>query len=154
MRTLIALATLLVSTVALGAPLPARSGQTVRIAIAGHRQKGIGLRADSGGWRLALAGCDEAQLAEVSDVTDGATPSKWRVYVAGGALRFSAPRFLPGHAYRVELRSGQTGFIYLYPPAGKSARQRMIFSDEDAATDPAPAGVTDDGIAIAPKGVL
>ena len=93
-------------------------------------------------------------MAEVSDVTDGATPSKWRVAVTGGALTFTAPRFLPGHAYRVELRSGGTGFIYLYPPRAGSAHHRMVFTDEDAATNPAPAGVTDDGIAIAPKGVL
>src|SRR5262245_37719617 len=92
---------------ALAAPLRAKNGQTINLSLGGQRARGIGLRPSGNTWRLELAQT-EAVEADVFDVTAGAPPTKWTVFVTAGSLVFDEPRFIADHAYRVQLRRGET----------------------------------------------
>jgi nitrogen fixation protein len=144
MRSLALLLILSVATPALSAPLPAKNGSTINVKVEGKRERGIGLKAQANGWRLELRGAASG-TAEVVDVTQGALGSKWMVSVEDGALVFDAARFVAGHAYRVELKSG-SALVYLYPPTSRKSHS-VVFADSEA-----PAA--DDGIAITPKSAL
>jgi len=63
---------------AVAAPLKIRNGSSVRVALHGKREAGVGLRAGRGGWRLELAAAP-SDVADVVDVTDGANGAKWTV---------------------------------------------------------------------------
>jgi hypothetical protein len=136
--------------VAAAAPLKIRNGSSVRVAVHGKREAGVGLRAQKGGWKLDVTATADA-VADVLDVTEGFNETRWTVDVAtGGGLFFDSERFIAGHAYRVTLRKGTEAIgstlVYLYPPTGP-AKSRVTF-DDDAAS----AG--DDEIAISKKPTL
>jgi hypothetical protein len=137
---------------ALAAPLRAKNGQTVRLRLGSQHERGIGLKPGrpESGWRLVLAPT-EAEAADVVDVTVGAPANKWTVAVVGDALMFDASRFVPDHAYRVELRRGAralgSALVYLYPPPEKRGKQQLVFDSDEAPAD-------DDGIAVMPKSAL
>jgi len=138
----------LVSQAAVAGSMRAKHASSVRVAVRGHREAGFGLRGTSRGWRLDLGRVLTA--VELVDVTDGAVPSRWVVEAVDGALTLDPERFLAGHAYRVELRSGESMLVYLYPPsvsARSSRAERLVFGEESD-------DVSDDGIAISPKSAL
>ena len=91
---------------AMASPLKVRNGATVRVALQGKREAGVGLKMRSGGWQLELASLPEGAVADVFDVTEGATASKWTIQVDDGALFLDQESFLAGHAYRVIVRRG------------------------------------------------
>jgi len=126
----------LVGGSAAAAPLKVRNGSTVRVALNGKREAGVGLRAARGGWRLELAAAP-TDVAEVVDVTVGANSTKWTVDVVDGALLLDEERFVPGHAYRVNLKHGSemvgSTLIYLYPPAVAS-RHKVTFEADESDT--------------------
>jgi len=140
------LALLLLAGPALAAPLSAKNGRSVNVSLRGKRERGIGLKAQSAGWRLELRNGAE-ETAEVIDVTQGVTPSKWLVPVEDGALVFDAPRFVAGHAYRVELKRAGSALIYLYPPPVGKRTSKIEFVADESPLD-------DGGIAITPKSAL
>jgi len=136
---------LLIAAPAVASPLHSKNGEAINVRVAGKRARGIGLRAQSSGWRLELGGGARAS-ASLFDVTDGVSPTKWVVPVVDGALALDAERFVAGHAYRVELRGGDATIIYLYPPKQSRASHVDLSDDESPASD--------DGIAITPKSAL
>jgi hypothetical protein len=140
----------LVGGTAVAAPLKVRNGSSVRVALQGKREAGVGLRAGRGGWRLELTAA-ATDVAEVVDVTDGANSTRWTVDVSENALMLDSERFIAGHAYRVNLRHGSelvgSTLVYLYAPS-VSGRQKVTFEDDDASTS----GIGD--IAIAKKPTL
>ncbi len=151
--TTVALAAMLVGVgAAQAAPLRVRNGSSVRVALAGKREMGQGIRPRAHGWELQLSSAAPAgAVAEVLDVTEGAAAAaKWTVEVADGAVFLDDERFVAGHAYRVLVRHGAeslgTALVYLYPPA-VAARHRVTFDDADATGG-------DDGIAITKKPTL
>ena len=86
---------------ATASPLKIRNGSTVRVALQGKREPGVGLRSRAGGWQLELAPSAGA-VADVFDVTEGAGVAE--VDGAGGGRRHLPRRRRPssaGHAYRV-----------------------------------------------------
>src|SRR5438874_2571361 len=120
---------------AVAAPLKIRNGSSVRVALHGKREAGVGLRAGHGGWRLELTSAP-TDVADLVDVTDGANGARWTVDVTDGALVLDEERFVAGHAYRVTMRHGTEALgstlIYLYAPAVAS-RHKVTFEDEDTA---------------------
>ena len=149
MRSLIILG-LLVSSAAFAAPLRAKNGHTIRLALGDRRERGIALKSTEGRWRLLLREPHGALAAEVVDVTRGAEGDKWLVEVVGGTLVFDAARFVADHAYRVELRRGPRSLgstvVYLTPP--RAAKQRALsFEAVDEAAE-------SDEIATLPKSAL
>jgi hypothetical protein len=136
---------------AAASPLRVRNGSSVRVAVHGKREAGVGLRAQKGGWKLDF-GASADEVADVIDVTDGANSARWTVEVAGGALFFDTDRFIPGHAYRVSVRKGTeavgSALVYLYPPAA-AAKSRVTFDD-----DAAKSGADGEDIAISKKQTL
>ena len=118
------------------AALHAKNGSSVRLVLGEKKEKAIGLKAQSGGWKLELAKTD-AEIAEVVDVTTGVTGMKWEVALADGAIRFDE-RFRADHAYRVEILKGQkslgAAFVYLYPPK-VAQKQRVKFEETDLLGD-------------------
>jgi hypothetical protein len=118
---------------AVAAPLKVRNGSSVRVALQGKREAGVGLRAVRGGWRLELTAAP-TDVADVVDVTDGANSTRWTVDVAENALMLDAERFIAGHAYRVSLRHGSESIgstlVYLYAPSVAS-RQKVTFEEQD-----------------------
>jgi hypothetical protein len=144
---------LLVVTVgpAAASPLKVRNGSTVRVAVHGKREAGVGLKAQKKGWRLELAATAD-EVADVLDVTDGANNTRWTVEVLDGALFFDSDRFIAGHAYRINLRKGTEAvgstLIYLYPPQS-SAKSRVTFDDEAVN-----GGANGDDIAVSKKPTL
>jgi len=120
--------------VATASPLKIRNGSAVRVALEGKREPGIGLRPRTGGWQLELASLPGA-VADVFDVTEGASASKWTVQVEDGVVFFDMETFIPGHAYRVLVRHGAeaigTTLVYLYPPT-VAARHKVTFDDSEA----------------------
>lgn len=122
---------------ATASPLKIRNGSTVRVALAGKREPGIGLRPRAGGWQLELAPVPGA-VADVFDVTEGATASKWTVQVDDGVVFLDQETFIAGHAYRVLVRHGAESIgatlVYLYPPT-VAARHKVTFDDADASSD-------------------
>jgi hypothetical protein len=122
---------------AVAAPLKVRNGSSVRVALHGKREPGVGLRAGRGGWRVELGGATPTDVAEALDVTDGANGTRWTVDIAdGGALVLDEERFIAGHAYRITVRRGTesigTTLVYLYPPA-VATRHKVTFDDADTA---------------------
>jgi hypothetical protein len=119
---------------AAASPLRIRNGSSVRVAIHGKREMGVGLRARAGGWRLELA-TGENETVDVVDITDGANAARWTVEVLDGALLLDEERFVAGHAYRVTLRHGTaelgTALVYLYPPSA-AGRHQLTFDDAEA----------------------
>jgi len=120
---------------AVAAPLKIRNGSSVRVALHGKREAGVGLRAGRGGWRLELAAAT-TDVADVVDVTDGANGARWTVDVADGALMLDEERFVAGHAYRVTMRRGTEALgstlVYLYAPSVAS-RHKVTFEEEETA---------------------
>src|SRR5438270_9283434 len=80
---------------AMASPLKIRNGSTVRVALAGKREAGVGLKMRSGGWQLELAPLPGA-VADVFDVTEGASASKWTVQVEDGVVFFDQETFVAG----------------------------------------------------------
>jgi hypothetical protein len=119
---------------ATASPFKIRNGSTVRVALQGKREAGVGLRPRSGGWQLELAPVPGA-VADVFDVTEGASASKWTVQVEDGVIFFDQETFMPGHAYRVLVRHGAeslgTTLVYLYPPS-VATRHKVTFDDADS----------------------
>jgi hypothetical protein len=136
--------------VATASPLKIRNGSSVRVALAGKREAGVGLRPRSGGWQLELAPLAGA-VADVFDVTEGASGSKWTVQVEDGVVFFDQETFIPGHAYRVLVRRGTeslgTALVYLYPPS-VATRHNVTFDDAEAS------GNVSDGPTIVKKPTL
>jgi hypothetical protein len=120
--------------VAAAAPLRIRNGSTVRVALAGKREAGVGLKPKNGGWQLELSPLPGA-VADVFDVTEGSASSKWTVQVEDGVVFFDQETFMPGHAYRVLVRRGAEALgatlVYLYPPTVAS-RHKVTFDDAEA----------------------
>ena len=129
----LALAAMLGGT-ATASPLKIRNGSTVRVALAGKREAGVGLKPRTGGWQLEVAPSPGA-VADVFDVTEGAASSKWTVQVEDGVIFFDQETFMPGHAYRVLVRRGTEALgatlVYLYPPT-VAARHKVTFDDAEA----------------------
>jgi len=136
---------------ATASPLKIRNGSTVRVALQGKREPGVGLRARSGGWQLEVAPLPGA-VADVFDVTEGSSASKWTVQVEDGVIFFDQETFLPGHAYRVLVRHGAeslgTTLVYLYPSTVATRQHRVTFDDADAV------GNASDGPALIKKPTL
>ena len=122
---------------AVAAPLKIRNGSAVRVALEGRHEAGVGLRPQAGGWRLEVAATPGA-VADVFDVTEGATALKWRVELEDGALFFDQETFVAGHAYRVLVRHGAealgAALVYLYAPSVTS-RHQVTFDDADSSGD-------------------
>jgi hypothetical protein len=135
---------------AVASPLKIHNGSSVRVALQGKREVGVGLRPNAGGWRLELS-TSMGAVADVFDVTEGATASKWTVAVDDGALFFDQETFVAGHAYRVLVRRGAESLgatlVYLYPPSVAS-RHKVTFDDADAT------GSGGEGITITKKPTL
>jgi hypothetical protein len=133
-----------------------QGGSTVRVVLSGKSERGVGLRAlDGGRWRLQLPDAVEGDEAVLVDVTEGAVGTKWVLAVDGGVLVLDGTRFVPGHAYRVELkRGGGSALVYLYPPRPTKGRDRVVFDEDRPAPAVAPALDDNDGIAITPKPAL
>jgi hypothetical protein len=136
---------LFVAAPAVAAPVRSKNGEAINVRVAGKHARGIGLRAQTSGWRLELAGGARAS-ASLFDVTDGVLPTRWVVQVVDGALELDAARFVAGHAYRLELRGADSAIIYLYPPKGARASHVELSDDEQ--------DLGDEGIAITPKSAL
>jgi hypothetical protein len=137
---------------ATASPLKIRNGSTVRVALAGKREAGIGLRPHAGGWQLELAPLPGAAVADLFDVTEGASAAKWTVQVDDGVVFLDQETFIAGHAYRVIVRRGPealgTTLVYLYPPSMAARQHRVTFDDADAV------GGASDGPVIAKKPTL
>jgi hypothetical protein len=135
---------------AMASPLKVRNGSTVRVALQGKREAGVGLRMRSGGWSLEVGPLPGA-VADIFDVTDGANASKWTVQVDDGVVFLDQETFVPGHAYRVLVRRGAESIgatlVYLYPPS-VATRTKVTFGDADAAAG------NSDGIATVKKPAL
>jgi hypothetical protein len=120
------------------APLKLHGGASVRVAVHGKRESGVGLKMKDRGWRLEVgAARDGEDVADAVDVTDGAHDARWTLEVRDGALFFDEERFIAGHAYRLVVRHGGeergTALVYLYPPA-LAAKSKISFDDEAAPT--------------------
>lgn len=134
------------------APLKIRNGSSVRVALAGKRELGVGLRPHGHGWELLLSSPQPVgSVADLFDVTEGAASAKWTVEVSDGALFLDDETFVAGHAYRVIVRRGSeslgAALVYLYPPAVAS-RHKVTFDDVDTG------GAPSDDIAIIKKPTL
>jgi hypothetical protein len=148
MRNLISLGlVVLLSGAAFASPLRIKNGSTVRVALNGKREAGIGLRPKNGSWRVELGGSKETkgETVELIDVTDGANNAKWTLSLADGTLTLDNQRFIAGHAYRVTVMRGldaiASALIYLYPPT-MSGKSKVSFDENEAAGH----GLDDDGI--------
>lgn len=157
MRTLAS--TLLIAS--LFACLPTRAearvirGSSIRVAIDGHREAGIGLRGDGRGWRLPLAQAGGATSVVLVDVT-APTHEKWVLTVQSedGTLTLDGGRFVGGHAYRLEVRRGAAivdrALVYLYPTrSSKNARVEFDVDGPDSL-----ASNNDEDIRLTPKSAL
>jgi hypothetical protein len=136
--------------VATASPLKIRNGSTVRVALQGKREAGVGLRMHGGGWQLELAPLPGA-VADVFDVTEGSMGGKWTVEVEDGVVFLDQETFIAGHAYRVMVRRGSewlgTTLVYLYAPS-VATRHKVTFDDADAN------GPASDGPAVIKKPTL
>jgi hypothetical protein len=134
----------------LSLPSPAHArlpGHSVRVAIEGRREAGIGLRGDGRGWRLPLGGAAVTSVVLV-DLTSP-TRDKWVLPVDGKSLVLDGARFVGGHAYRVELMKGMTlvdrALVYLYPTRG--GRTTKVEFDVDSVD-------SSDELQLTPKSAL
>jgi len=130
-------------------------GSSVRVAIDGHREAGIGLRSDGRGWRLPLAGSGGVTSVVLVDVT-APNHEKWvlAVQAEDGPLTLDGARFVGGHAYRVEIRRGAAivdrALVYLYPArGGKNTRVEFDVDGADSI-----ASNSEDDIRLTPKSAL
>ncbi|HEY1586481.1 MAG TPA: hypothetical protein VGH63_12390, partial [Polyangia bacterium] len=130
---------------AMASPLKIRNGSTVRVALQGKREPGVGLRVRNGGWQLELSPVQTGAVADLFDVTDGATASKWTVQVEDGVIFLDQETFVAGHAYRVLVRRGSeslgAALVYLYP-SSVATRTKVTFGDSDATGDSSDAPAT------------
>jgi hypothetical protein len=132
----------------LAGPAQARlPGPSVRVAVEGRREPGIGLRGNGRGWRLPLgsAGATTVVLVDISSPTR----DKWVLPVDGKALVLDGARFVGGHAYRVEVMKGMTlvdrALVYLYPTRG--GRTTKVEFDVEGAD-------SSDELSLMPKSAL
>ena len=137
------------------APLKLHGGSSVRVAVHGKREVGVGLKMGKSGehgWRVELGAANGADAADAIDVTDGANEARWTMAVRQGALFFDDDRFIAGHAYRLVVRRGVeergTALVYLYPPV-MASKSQVSFDDEGTT-----AGGSNDEIAISKKPTL
>jgi hypothetical protein len=128
-------------------------GSPVRVLLEGRREMGIGLRASTAGWRLAIPAKRNINELVFVDVTS-TVHDKWVVPVNGEGPTIGGPRFVGGHAYLVQVMRGrdaiETRLVYLYP-------QRVPHSTSIDFSAAAPTLADDDddaGIEIAPKSGL
>ena len=132
---------------------PARvRGGTIRVRLGGRSERGTGLRPSGHSWLLELTGAGNTEI-ELKDVTKGASSMKWTVLLNQDRAELDDTRFIPGHAYRIQVRKGmmeQSGLVYLYPPQS-SKRTEIQFEDT---TKISPSASNDDGIATVPKNSL
>jgi hypothetical protein len=141
----------LLSSAAYATPLRIKNGSTVRVALKGKREAGVGLRPKNGAWRVELGGSKEtsSDTIELIDVTDGANNTKWMLAPTAGGLTLDSERFIAGHAYRVTVMRGMeavaSALIYLYPPT-MSGKSKVSFDDNDTA-----GGLGGDDIAVSKK---
>jgi hypothetical protein len=139
----------MIEFVAHASPLRVRKGELIRVAATAdgaQHERGIGLRFKDGAWRLELADAAPVSTAQVYDVTVGVVRSKWIVDVQKQVLVLDGPRFVAGHAYRVELPAGSL-LVYLYPPPHTHPAHVTFDGPSDVTTNT-------DGIAIQPKSAL
>lgn len=125
----------LVGGSAAAAPFKVRNGSTVRVALNGKRESGVGLRPRAGVWRLEVnASADDT--VDAFDVTQGAHGAKWTLEVVDGAIVFDQERFIAGHAYRLFVHRGTEArgstLVYLYPPKAGSGARKVTFDDAEA----------------------
>jgi hypothetical protein len=136
---------------AMASPLKIRNGSTVRVALQGKREPGVGLRMRSGGWQIELT-APAGAVADLFDVTDGTTASKWTLPVEDGGIFLDQETFVAGHAYRVLVRRGSEALgatlVYLYAPSVATRQHKVTFDDAEAA------GGAGDGPAIVKKPTL
>jgi hypothetical protein len=131
--------TTFLSIVCLGHGADARvlPGPNVRVAVDGRREAGVGLYSDGRNWRLSLHDIDATQVILV-DVTSR-TRDKWVLSVVDQAVVLDGPRFVAGHAYRVQLWRGATlvdkALVYLYPSRAGKRHVEFEVEDEDTAGD-------------------
>ena len=125
----------------------------VSVALGKKHEKGIGLHLKGHSWQLEVTGADEAAEAEVQDVTRGAAPIKWTVNVSNDRIQLDDGRFIPGHAYRVQIRKGfnnlSSSLVYLYPPDTRSKRSHVEFEEASAS-----ASAGSDELLTVPKNAL
>jgi hypothetical protein len=104
----------------------------MRVVLKGQRQTSLALRAGDSGWRLGVD-AQPTDVAEVVDVTDGASANKYVLDVVDGALVLDDKRFVADHAYRVTLRRGPktlaSTLVYLRPRSG--SKQKIKFEAAD-----------------------
>jgi hypothetical protein len=134
MRGLVGLALVaFIGGAAAASPLKIRNGSTVRVALHGKREAGVGLKKKGNAWRVELA-VGAGETVELVDVTDGTPSAKWEVQPTDGALVLDEERFVPGHAYRLTLKKGLDALgstlVYLYPPT-MTGKSKVTFDDED-----------------------
>ncbi|MEO6950170.1 MAG: hypothetical protein ABI321_00050 [Polyangia bacterium] len=126
------------------------SGMPVRVAIAGHLERAIGLHSSDGAWQLSTAR-SAITRAELVDET-AATHEKWIVTTDGNDIVLDAARFQPTHSYRVELYAGsrlvEEGVVYLYAPPRHARSQRVVFSPGHEIVE------ADEPISVIPKSAL
>lgn len=147
---------LLWCNVASAEPLVAHDAHEVRLMVAGKARRAVQLRPSTTGWRLEL-GTSRARVAEVFDVTPNTPARTFTLAVTAGEVVFDRTRFAGGHAYRLQLFTGDaplaTGFVYLVAeaPAKEAPRRRAQELRFEPAED-APAA--DDRIQPVPKAPL
>ena len=122
MRTLLAAvlpAVLAHASIASAEPLTVRHGSPIHVELKGHTEDAVALRSVTGGWRLDLAGVARTATVTVRDVTAGVAPAKFELSLVAGGVLLDNARFRPDHAYRVEVRKGESvvgsALIYLRP---------------------------------------
>lgn len=134
-----------------------KNGETVRVSLAGHAQRAVGLRFTDAGWSFDVA--TQRTRAELIDVTPGTPARTLSVAIVGGTLKLDGVRFAGGHVYRAQLLGGARPaptvvLLYLHPdpaaakvPAKKAGAQRVRFDSDEPAAD-------DSGISHVEKGSL
>jgi hypothetical protein len=141
-----------VSLTAAASPLGIRHGRSIRVALAGRTEPATALKPiANGGWKLELANAAAGAVLSFRDVTGGMTAApRFELPVVAGGVVLDTNRFRADHAYRVELRQGQTVvgtvIIYLQPPRGSG---KVKFDDRDLLDS-----TRDDELAPSDKGAL
>jgi hypothetical protein len=141
-----------ISLTAAAAPLAIRHGRSIRVALAGRTEPATALKPTAnGGWKLELANVAAGAILSFRDVTGGMTAApRFELPVVAGGVVLDSTRFRADHAYRVELRQGETivgtVLIYLQPPRGRSS---VKFNDGEAL-----GSTRDDELAPSDKGAL
>jgi hypothetical protein len=115
-------------------PLTVRHSSEIRVAIKGHTEEAFALAGTANGWRLDLTGVAKTATVTVRDVTSGVPSGKYELSLVGGGILLDTVRFRADHAYRIELRKGESvvgsALIYLRPPRQNG---RVVFDTREAA---------------------